>query len=136
MIAANLTAVIAILIGLMSVAAGIGGLQRPEEWRRMFDDFEASPGLSIAIAFVAILFGSLVILAHPLWDSPLQIAVSVIGWASFIEGLALLAFPHRYIGLVKGLLGYTRAWAIFSLLLGAALLAAGIAARSEIMPLA
>ncbi|TGS87411.1 hypothetical protein EN817_08300 [Mesorhizobium sp. M3A.F.Ca.ET.174.01.1.1] len=111
----------------MSIATGIGGLLRPNDWRRMFDELEASPGLSLAIAFIAILFGTLVILIHPLWDTPLQIVISVIGWASFIEGLALLAIPRSYIGMVKPLLAYTRA--VFSLLLGAVLLIVGFGER-------
>jgi hypothetical protein len=124
------TATFAILIGLMSIAAGIGGFMRPDEWRRMFDEFEASPGLMLSVAFIAILFGSVVILLHPLWDTWLQILVSIMGWLSFIEGLALLSVPHAYIGLIKPLVGYARAWAIFSLLLGVLLLGAGLAAQS------
>ena len=84
MIAATYTTAFALLIGLMSIAAGIGGLLRPQEWRRMFDEFEASPGLTLSIAFIAILFGALVILLHPLWDTPLEIAVSLIGSALVI----------------------------------------------------
>jgi hypothetical protein len=129
--ALSTTGLLAVLIGLMSIATGIGGLLRPNDWGRMFDEFEASPGLSLAIAFIAILFGSLVILIHPLWDTPLQIVISVIGWASFIEGLALLALPRSYVGMVKPLLAYTRAWTIFSLLLGAVLLIVGLAERTE-----
>lgn len=125
------TGLLAVLIGLMSIAAGIGGLQRPDDWRRMFDEFENSPGLTLGIAFIAILFGAFVILIHQGWDTPLRFAVSAIGWASFIEGLALLAIPRAYIGLVKPLLGYARAWAIFSLLLGAALLFFGFADRAQ-----
>ena len=124
------TATFAILIGLMCLAAGIGGLLRPQEWGRMFDELETSPGLMISVAFIAILFGSVVILLHPWWDTWLQVLVSLIGWLSFIEGLALLSVPHIYIALVKPLLGYARAWALFTLLLGVILLGAGLAART------
>ena len=124
------TATFAILIGLMSIAAGIGGFVRPDEWRRMFDEFEASPGLMLSVAFIAILFGSVVILLHPWWGSWLQVLVSLIGWLSFIEGLALLSVPHAYIAIVRPLLGYARAWAFFTLLLGVTLLGAGLAART------
>ncbi|GLS33660.1 hypothetical protein SAMN04488498_11612 [Mesorhizobium albiziae] len=135
MTALSTTGLLAILIGLMSIATGIGGLLRPNDWRRMFDEFEASPGLSLAIALIAILFGSLVISIHPRWDTPLQIVISVIGWASFIEGLALLSIPRSYIGMAKPLLAYTRAWTIFSLLLGAVLLIVGFGERTETLPL-
>ncbi|MCA1404708.1 hypothetical protein I6F26_10095 [Ensifer sp. IC3342] len=135
MTALSTTGLLAVLIGMMSIATGIGGLLRPNDWRRMFDEFEASPGLSLAIAFIAILFGSLVILIHPLWGTLLQIVISVIGWASFIEGLALLAIPRSYIGIVRPLLAYTRAWTIFSVLLGAVLLIAGFGDRTQTLPL-
>lgn len=130
MISATLTGTFAMLIGLMSIAAGIGALLRPGEWQRMFDEFEGSPGLLVSVAFIAIVFGAVVVLLHPLWDTPLQIAVSLIGWLSFVEGLALLAIPRQYISVARLLLPYGRAWAIVSLLIGIVLFVAGIAEHS------
>ncbi len=124
------TATFAILVGLMCIAAGIGGLLRPQEWGRMFDELERSPALMISVAFIATLFGSVVILLHPWRETWLQLLVTIIGWLSFIEGLALLSVPQAYLSIARRLLGYPRAWAIFTLLLGVILLGAGLAARS------
>ena len=124
------TAIFAILIGLVCLAAGIGALLSPNDWPEMFDEFERSPGLTLTIAFIAIVFGAFVILFHRSWDGAPAVAVSLIGWASFAEGLVLLGLPRLYLRLVRPLLVHVRAWAVFALLLGAWLLAAGIAARS------
>jgi uncharacterized protein YjeT (DUF2065 family) len=124
------TAILAILIGLVCLASGIGGLLSPQDWLEMFDEFERSPGLTLTIAFIAILFGAFIILFHRSWSGAPAVAVSLIGWATFLEGLMLLGLPRLYIRLVRRLLVYARAWAIFALLLGAWLLAAGISARS------
>ena len=126
------TAILAILLGLICLATGIGGLLSPADWPEMFDEFDGSPGLTLAVAFIAIIFGAFIILFHGSWDGPLAIAVSLVGWASFLVGLLLLGLPRFYLRLVRPLLSYARAWAVFALLLGAYLLAGGIAARSPL----
>lgn len=132
MVTASVTTLyLAMLLGLVCVAAGLGGLARPDDWRRIFDELEASPGLMLAIAFIAILFGLVVILTHRAWTDPLAIVVSLAGWLSFAEGLALLSVPRWWIGLVKPLLRYARAWSAVALLLGLFLLAAGLTGRAD-----
>jgi hypothetical protein len=117
---------LAVFIGAMALAAGIGGWRHPEAWPEMFAEFDRSPGLVMAIAFVALLFGALVLLLPGGWSDPLAIAVSAIGLLSLVEGLALLAFPRFYLRLARPLLGYARVWAGFAMALGAALFLAGL----------
>jgi hypothetical protein len=117
---------LAILIGAVTIATGIGGWRRPKAWETMFDEFERSPGLTLAVAFVAILFGTLVLLLAGGWSGGLATALSVIGLASLAEGLILLAVPDLYLGLMRPALRFARPWSAFAILLGALLLIAGL----------
>ncbi len=116
---------LALLTGAMSLAAAIGGWRHPNIWDRMFDDFDRSPGLVMAVGFIGVLFGGLVLLLPGGWSDPLAATVSTIGLLSLVEGLVLLAIPDLYLGFARPLLRYARIWALFAALLGLALLAAG-----------
>ena len=123
---------LAMLIGLALIAAGVGGVTRRARWREMFDEFDRSPGLVMAIAWIAFLFGLLVILVHNIWTDPLAIIISIIGWAGFVEGLLLMAMPNRFLALVRPLLAYERAWGLFSMILGLLLVIAGVTGRATL----
>ncbi|MBY8824777.1 DUF2065 domain-containing protein [Sphingomonas colocasiae] len=122
---------LAVMIGLVCLATGLGGLTGPNRWPDMIDEFERSPGLMLAVAFVGVVFGLIIILAHPYWGDPLAVAVSLIGWASFVEGLALLAIPHAYLGMIRPALRFARAWSIFAIVLGLILVVAGLTGRAS-----
>ena len=128
--ASNTTLHMAVLIGLICLAAGIGSLVSPGDWPEMFDEFERSPALTLAIAFIALIFGAFIILFHRSWADPLAVIVQLIGWMSFLEGLILLGMPKLYIRLARPLLRYARYWGVFALVLGAFLLSAGLFGRA------
>jgi hypothetical protein len=130
-VATTTTLVLAVLIGLMSLASGIGGYIDPSRWRTMFDELDRSPGLVLAMAILAFGFGAVIVSIHNLWTDPLAIVVTLIGWAALVEGIALLAIPQLYLGLARRLVAFARAWAVFAILLGAFLLAAGLAGRAD-----
>lgn len=128
---APVTLQLSLLIGAMALAAGIGGWRHPEMWPEMFDELERSPGLTLAIAFVAIVFGALVLVLPGGWNDPLAFAVSLVGLSSLAEGLILLAVPQAYIRLAKPLTRHARLWAAFAMLLGLAFLLAGLLGRAS-----
>ena len=123
---------LALLIGAVGFASGVAGWRHPELWREMFDEFDRSPGLTFSIAFIAILFGALVLVLPGGWTDPLAIAVSTIGLASLAEGLMMLALPQAYLTLIRPLLRYARPWAAFMLLLGLAFILAGLTGRASV----
>jgi uncharacterized protein YjeT (DUF2065 family) len=119
----------AVLLGLVCLAAGIGALVSPGDWPEVMAELDGSPTLTLAIAFAAIVFGAFVILFHRSWSDPLAVVVSLIGWASFAEGLLLLGLPRLYVRLARPMARYARHWGAFALLLGAFLLSAGLTGR-------
>lgn len=116
---------LAVLIGAMSLASGIGGWRHPSLWNRMFEEFDRSPGLTLSVALSAIIFGGLILLLPGGWSDPLAMVVSGIGLLSLAEGLILLAIPEYYLRLVRPLLRYARVWAAFAILLGILLVLSG-----------
>ena len=130
--ASPVTLQLAMVIGAMALAAGIGGWRHPEMWPEMFDELERSPGLTLAIAFVALIFGALILVLPGGWSDPLAVAVSLVGLSSLAEGLILLALPRAYIRLVKPLVRFARPWAAFAMALGLAFLLAGLAGATPV----
>ena len=125
--ASPVTLQLAMVIGAMALAAGIGGWRRPQMWPEMFDELERSPGLTLAIAFVAIILGALILVLPGGWSDPLAIAVLLVRAASLADGLILLAVPRAYVRLVKPLVRFARPWAAFAMALGLIFLLAGLA---------
>ena len=130
--AAPVTLQLAFLIGAILVAGAIAAWRRPQGWDEMFDELERSRGLSMAMAWIAIIFGALVLVLPGGWTDPLAIAVSAVGLISLAEGLVLIALPDVYLGLVRPLLRQPRAWAAFMLLLGLAFILAGLTGRASV----
>jgi uncharacterized protein YjeT (DUF2065 family) len=121
---------LALLIGFVCLASGIAAMLAPAEAPEAIGELERSPLLGAAAAFAAILFGAFVILFHRSWASPLAILVSLIGWVIFVEGLVLLGAPRLYARIARPLMRHARSWGLFALVLGAFLIAGGLAARA------
>ena len=128
-----LTLNMAVGLGVILLAAGIGGLSGPpgavSDWEKTIDEMRRLPGLTLAMAFIAIMFGAGILFVHPYHGDPLAIIVTVIGWMSFLEGLLLLAVPRLYLSFARWGVRYARAWAIGAIVLGLALFLAGLTGR-------
>lgn len=124
------TATLALLIGFVCIASGIAAMLAPADGPDLAGELERSPVLNLVAAFAAILFGAFVILFHRSWADPLAVIVSIIGWATFLEGLVLLGLPSFYARLARPLMRNVRAWGLFALVLGAFLIAGGLMGRA------
>ena len=124
------TAPLALLIGFVAAAAGVAAMLVPADAPDAIAELERSPAFTLAAALAALVFGAFVILYHRSWDGPLAVAVSAVGWISFLEGLVLLGLPQLYARLARAALAHARAWGLAALVLGAFLIAGGIAARA------
>ena len=129
-----LTLTLAIGLGAILLAAGIGGFSAAGgaagDWAKAIDEMNRMPGLTLAIAFVAIVFGGGILLVHHHWSDPLAGIVTLIAWASFAEGLLLLGMPRLYLSFARLAVHYARLWAMVASVLGLALLLAGLTGRA------
>lgn len=125
---ADISAWIALFLGLYSLAAAAGELRSPGGWWIMLKEFERSPALRLVTGFVTLTLGAAIYLVNP-WrpEDWLTIAVSVIGGVAVAEGLFILAMGDRFLHFARALLGRGgRGWAGFSALLGVALVIAAL----------
>jgi hypothetical protein len=116
----DISAWIALFIGLYALAAGMGELRNANSWWAMLKEFERGPALRTVTGLVALTVGAAIYLVNP-WvpGDWLSIAVSVIGGIAVAEGLLMLAAGERFLHLGRMLLGHWgRAWAVLSVSIG------------------
>jgi len=92
------TQVIAAMIGLYMLAGGVGMLTDHNVWSRVIKEFAGSPALGYLAGILAFTIGAAIVAAHNRWETPLEIVVSVIGWAALAEGVLMLAVRRPFIG--------------------------------------
>ena len=125
---ADISAWVALFLGLYALVAGIGELRSPNAWSTMLKEFERSPALRFVTGLVALALGATICLVNP-WraDDWLAVAVSALGGVAVVEGLLMLAAGDRFVRLGRALIGRAgRAWAGFAVLLGVAAILAGL----------
>ncbi len=126
---ADIPAWIALFMGLYALGASIGELIKPGTWGLMVEDFIIHPGLLFLAGIVCISIGAIIYLVSP-WnpDDWLSILVTVMGGGMALEGFLMLAIGEAFMKWARGLLGtISRGWAVFSGLVGIALIGVAIA---------
>lgn len=126
--ASDMSAWIALFLGLAIMAVSVAELRAPGGWMKLVEELEASFALRFVTGFFTVMFGAIVYLANP-WDGGdwLSVLVTVIGGIGVTKGLMILAAPDRIMGLGRRILG-SRSTLIAGIdaLLGAALLFAAL----------
>ncbi len=124
----DIPAWIILFMGLYSLAASIGEWRTPGLWAAMLEDFERSAGLRFISGFFVLSLGAAIYMVNP-WrpDDWLAVLVTVLGGVMALEGAVILAMGDRLLGFARSLIGRaSRGWAIFSALLGVALIAVAV----------
>ena len=96
----TLTQTIAIFLGLYMLSAGIGLLTDLKGYASVMDDFLEFIGLTYIAAVAAFFAGATLVAIHNIWSTPLEIIVSLVGWAALIEGVLMLAFRRPFFTIV------------------------------------
>ncbi len=124
------TQILAVFIGLYMVAAGIGLLTGRGSYATMIEELRENTALGFLTGAFVFALGVAMVAVHNLWTGPLEIVVSLIGWAALIKGALLLAMRRPFLDLVH-VVPFTAATAvpygIAVIVLGAVLLCAGLA---------
>lgn len=130
---AVLTLRLAEAIGLTMILIGVSGLIGPHRWRGIMDDLDRSPGLVMALGFAVFVAGTAMVLVHHHMRDSLAMIVTVIGHVVLVEGALLIAVPAPLLKIGRWSLGFTRIWAIVSLIAGILLFLAGLTGRATVI---
>jgi hypothetical protein len=122
----TLTLTLAQAMGLYLILVGLSGLAGPRRWEGFMDELSTSPALQVLMGVTVFAIGVALAIAHSHLTDPLAIIVTLIGWAALLEGALLIAVPAPLLRIGHWSLGFTRIWAIVSLILGIVLGLAGL----------
>lgn len=125
----SLTQTLAILLGIYMISAGIGLLTDSKGFVGIIDEFKANLTVTYLAAIMAFAIGGTFVALHNLWASPLEIIVSLIGWAALIEGVLMLAFRKPFFTLIGAIplnAAVMKTYGIFVLVVGGILIALAI----------
>ena len=109
------------LLGLVYVAAGLGGVIDKDSFKEIIKDSIDSPALYYLFGFVALVFGFLLVTFHNEWSMSWSVIITVFGWIALIEGVLILAYPAPFIKMSSWMMKkekFLRVYALIALLLG------------------
>jgi hypothetical protein len=116
----DISAWIALFMGLYALGAAIGELRVPGSWAAMLDGFENSEALRFLTGIVVLSLGAAIYLVNP-WnpDDWLSVVVTVMGGGMVLEGVIILGFGRPFLHFASQMMGtVNRIWALFSGALG------------------
>ena len=112
----ELSILVARILALTYIAAGIAALSGKINFNKIVEDFEKSQGLTFLAGFITLIIGMLLVQYHNIWVKNWTVLITIIGWMSLLKGIMLIAFP-RFISSFKGWYKNTRIWGIFMIVL-------------------
>lgn len=97
------TLLVAQLAGPAFVAVGLGVLVNRAAYQKVYAAMETEMMAMYFIAIALIVLGTLIVLKHNLWNTPAEIIVSLLGWATLVKGLVLTILPNATIDFAKSM---------------------------------
>ena len=93
---------IAQFMGVVYLTIGLGMLFSKKHYQRMYDDFLKSEGQIYLGGLMALSAGFLIVTFHNNWEGGWPLIITILGWASLLKGIHILAFPEHWQKFVKG----------------------------------
>lgn len=113
----ELSVLVAKILALVYIAAGISALRGKPTFKQMIEDFERSPALTYLAGFFTLIFGMILVVYHNHWVKDWTVLITVVGWMALLKGFMLIAFPG-YLSGFKNWYKNTRIFGLFMILLG------------------
>ena len=105
----ELSILVAKILALYYLAAGVGVLSGKVKADKMIKSFEDSPGLTLISGFFMIIIGALLVEYHNIWVKAWTVLVTIIGWVALIKGVLFIAYPQLLLSF-KGMYKNTKPW--------------------------
>ncbi len=113
----ELSFLVAKILALTYVTAGIAALSGKITFSKIVEDFEKSQGLTFISGFITLIIGMLLVTYHNIWVKDWTVLITIIAWISLLKGIMLIIFPQS-ISSFKGWYKNTRIWGIFMIIVG------------------
>jgi len=113
----ELSVLIARILALTYISAGIAALSGKIVFADMVKEFEKSPALTYVTGFFTLVLGTILVSYHSLWVTDWRVLITIVGWMSLFKGILLIALPG-YISLFKGWYKNTRPWGALMIAVG------------------
>lgn len=113
----ELSVVIARIIAVGYLAAGVGVFSGTIKFQRLITDFEKSAGLTYVTGFFTLILGCLMVNYHNLWVSNWRVLITLIGWMALIKGICLIAYPE-FISRFKSWYQHEKIWGAVIIIVG------------------
>jgi len=104
------TRVFARVLGLFLVIVDVTAVARASDMQALLAQFEANSLWTWVTGAFILLFGLVIIAAHPYWRGAAAIVVSGLGWLITLRGLLLLAFPRAFVAMANDMIGAQALW--------------------------
>lgn len=105
----ELSILVARILALTYISAGIAALSGRITFSKIVDDFKSSQGLTFVSGFLALVAGVFLIQYHNIWVKDWTVLVTIVGWISLFKGIMLIAFPQS-ISSFSRMYTNTRVW--------------------------
>lgn len=112
-----LSIVVAKILAIFYISAGIGVLSGRVTFAQLVEDFERSPALTFVTGFFTLVLGALLVQYHNIWVMNWIVLITLIGWMSLLKGIRLIIFP-RSMSAFKIWYKNSQAWGVLMLALG------------------
>lgn len=89
------------LLGLVSLAIGLGILVNSSTYRRVVADYADHPASVYLGGLAALVMGFLLASSHPFWRAGWSSLLTLFGWMAMVKGLWILILPHHAMRLAK-----------------------------------
>lgn len=104
------TRMLARALGPFLVIADVTAVARASDMQALLSQFEANSLWTWVTGAFILLFGLLIVAAHPYWRGAAAIIVSLLGWLITLRGLLLFAYPQAFVSLANRMVGAQTWW--------------------------
>lgn len=116
------TLIVAKALGIYLVISGLFLLFRGKTVPKLLADFFEHPAFVYLTGVILVIFSSVFLLDHNLWDGTWRTVVTIFAWAVFIKGVAYIFVPETLHNMVsKKLLGMLNVYGVIAIIAGAML---------------
>jgi len=95
----ELSRLVAKIISVIYLSAGVGAIFSADHYRRLLDDMFKNAALTYLMGLTAAILGLLLVNYHNIWATHWTVLITIIGWLALIKGVIIIAFPkfvHRF----------------------------------------